>query len=378
MSNNCYYQIIVVATVGIGCGLLSWYPAPTDAVRYVPKWKKQACEIPSSQNEYSHYVCDDNGDVKCLPGWTGDLCDVPICKKGCDPLNGYCKRPGECRCKLGFYGDNCNRCIPLPGCQHGGCQVSFECVCHKGWDGIFCSEPMCREDCHPSRGYCEKPGECRCRLGWSGPTCRECQVLPGCMHGTCSKPLECKCLPGWTGILCQTPICAPNCNREHGYCRRPGECRCRMGWMGQECSKCHPYPGCVNGDCRRPWECNCKPGWGGMLCDEKLTYCEQNPNTCQNGGKCTSLIKDDGYFRCECPSGFRGKNCEVMPPSMTSSTTTTVATTSVAEVTTPEDVSQEQEQMTSLRIQMGNVTTQFPGEDYLNEEFSAEEIDNET
>lgn len=115
-----------------------------------------------------------------------------------------------------------------------------------------------------------------------------------------------------------------------------------------------------------------------MLCDEKLTYCEQNPNTCQNGGKCTSLIKDDGYFRCECPSGFRGKNCEVMPPSMTSSTTTTVATTSVAEVTTPEDVSQEQEQMTSLRIQMGNVTTQFPGEDYLNEEFSAEEIDNET
>lgn len=41
MSNNCYYQIIVVATVGIGCGLLSWFPAPTDAVRYVPKWKKQ-------------------------------------------------------------------------------------------------------------------------------------------------------------------------------------------------------------------------------------------------------------------------------------------------------------------------------------------------
>lgn len=36
-----------------------------------------------------------------MPGWTGDVCDVPICKKGCDPLQGYCKRPGECRCKLG-------------------------------------------------------------------------------------------------------------------------------------------------------------------------------------------------------------------------------------------------------------------------------------
>lgn len=30
--------------------------------------KNQACEVPASQNEQSHYTCDDNGDVKCLPG----------------------------------------------------------------------------------------------------------------------------------------------------------------------------------------------------------------------------------------------------------------------------------------------------------------------
>lgn len=64
-------------------------------------------------------------------GWQGDLCDVPICRKGCDPMRGYCKRPGECRCSLGFYGDKCDRCIPLPGCQHGYCNVSFECLCNK-------------------------------------------------------------------------------------------------------------------------------------------------------------------------------------------------------------------------------------------------------
>ena len=63
-------------------------------------------------------------------------------------------------------------------------------------------------------------------------------------------------------------ICASNCHKERGYCRRPGECRCKVGWTGEDCSKCHPYPGCKNGDCRRPWECNCKPGWGGILCDE--------------------------------------------------------------------------------------------------------------
>lgn len=39
-----------------------------NAARYVPKWKKQACEVPASQNEQSHYTCDDNGEVKCLPG----------------------------------------------------------------------------------------------------------------------------------------------------------------------------------------------------------------------------------------------------------------------------------------------------------------------
>lgn len=80
-----------------------------------------------------------------LSGWQGDLCDVPICRKGCDPMQGYCKRPGECRCNLGFYGDKCERCIPLPGCQHGTCNVSFECICNKGWDGLFCSE---RESIH--------------------------------------------------------------------------------------------------------------------------------------------------------------------------------------------------------------------------------------
>lgn len=29
--------------------------------------KKKACEVPQ-QNQYSHYKCDENGDLKCLPG----------------------------------------------------------------------------------------------------------------------------------------------------------------------------------------------------------------------------------------------------------------------------------------------------------------------
>lgn len=44
-------------------------------LRYVPKWKKQACEAPATQHPGSHYVCDEAGEVKCLPG-NKDECNL--------------------------------------------------------------------------------------------------------------------------------------------------------------------------------------------------------------------------------------------------------------------------------------------------------------
>ncbi|XP_059223576.1 delta-like protein A [Stomoxys calcitrans] len=286
----------------------------------VPLWKQRACEKAQKQKANSHYICDDKGDVKCLPGWQGDLCQVPMCRKGCDPMNGYCQRPGECRCRIGYSGELCERCIPLPGCQHGDCTKPFECICRRGWDGLFCTEPSCREGCHNTRGYCEAPGECRCRIGWAGRNCSECAVLPGCQHGTCNKPLECNCMPGYTGLLCQLPICSADCHKQHGYCKKPGECRCKVGWTGPKCDQCFPYPGCVHGDCSKPWECNCKAGWGGILCDEPLSYCKENPLICENGGRCISLTKEDGNYHCECRQGYLGKNCEIVDEFMLTST----------------------------------------------------------
>lgn len=73
----------------------------------------------------------------------------------------------------------------------------------------------------------------------------------------------------------------------------------------------------------------------------ELNYCDENPNTCENDGKCTSLIKDDGHFRCECPSGYRGKKCEILPPMMTSTTTTT--TTVEPDTMNPLDADEDQD-----------------------------------
>lgn len=59
----------------------------------------------------------------------------------------------------------------------------------------------------------------------------------------------------------------------------------------------------------------------------ELNYCETNEDTCQNDGKCTSMTEDDGSFKCECPSGYRGKNCEISPPQMYPSANATIGGT---------------------------------------------------
>lgn len=57
----------------------------------------------------------------------------------------------------------------------------------------------------------------------------------------------------------------------------------------------------------------------------ELNFCDQNPRTCLNGGKCTSMTADDGAFKCECPTGFKGKKCEIIPI-LPSAATTTIST----------------------------------------------------
>lgn len=106
-----------------------------------------------------------------------------------------------------------------------------------------------------------------------------------------------------------------------------------------------------------------------MLCDEELNYCEKNPKTCENGGKCASLMKEDGEFNCECPSGFVGKQCEVVPITMqqmaaANATEQKPSSTSIR----PQDKDEEEKKTT---------TTEKTTPDMIDTSVELEEIDNE-
>lgn len=103
-----------------------------------------------------------------------------------------------------------------------------------------------------------------------------------------------------------------------------------------------------------------------MLCDEELNYCEDNPKTCLNGGKCTSITKDDGEFNCECPSAFKGKRCEIVP--IISTTTSRPTTTSTT--LPPTTQSQEDKDDAESNDDQANSSA-------VEEPLSVEEIDNE-
>ncbi|CAL8283426.1 unnamed protein product [Lota lota] len=280
-------------------------------------YSKQCNKVCRPRDDYfGHYDCDHLGNLRCLDGWSGPLCDVAICKPGCSLQHGTCATPGECTCKYGWQGPLCDECLPYPGCGHGTCTAPWKCECEKNWGGFLCDKDLnyCGTN-RPCRngGTCTntEPDEyhCACRHGYSGKTCEiaehACMSNPCANGGTCHEVpsgFQCTCPAGWSGPTCaigedecESSPCAHGgtcMDLENGF-----ECVCPPPWSGKTCqidvNECAGQP-CRNAySCKNligGYHCTCFPGWAGLNCDINVHSCQ---GQCQNGGTCKVQLCSD-------------------------------------------------------------------------------------
>lgn len=109
----------------------------------------------------------------------------------------------------------------------------------------------------------------------------------------------------------------------------------------------------------------------------ELKYCEENHKTCLNGGKCTSLTKDEGLFECECPTGFKGKRCEIVPIIANSTISSTSKPLTTSTKLPNQDTSKPTEEDADEQDAGEQTTEGSSHESDVVEEPSVEEIDNE-
>nr|XP_055061421.1 slit homolog 2 protein isoform X3 [Misgurnus anguillicaudatus] len=81
-------------------------------------------------------------------------------------------------------------------------------------------------------------------------------------------------------------------------------------------AKCNP---CLSNPCKNDgtcsnhpvdfYRCTCPYGFKGQDCEEPIHACISNP--CQNGGTCQLKDGDENTHWCVCPDGFEGDDCEI-------------------------------------------------------------------
>jgi len=136
--------------------------------------------------------------------------------------------------------------------------------------------------------YSNRNPSCSCRSGWHGADCGECVAYPHCAHGSCNLPGECICDTAYGGALCSVDLdyCA-----HHAPCQNAAVCV-----SGKPCA--------ANQLCE--YRCECASGWTGKDCHVPVSTCAESP--CENAGECRA--RANGTFVCECPHGFAGLFCE--------------------------------------------------------------------
>ncbi|XP_063962745.1 receptor-type tyrosine-protein phosphatase delta-like isoform X1 [Lytechinus pictus] len=188
-------------------------------------------------------------------------------------------------CPSSKYGFNCSKNCPV--CYGGGIchDITGECVCRSGFQGVNC-ETLCGDNlwgksctvkCSSSNPGCPErlfsppdPVGMSCIIGYEGNRCQTecsgdhfgagCELACNC-DGTCDRITGCAgqcsdnfegtycqalrsdlaCPDGYFGTLCKYPCHCEggmNCERTSGHC--PSGVACAEGWAGSDCQQALP------------------------------------------------------------------------------------------------------------------------------------------
>ncbi|XP_004595241.2 delta-like protein 3 [Ochotona princeps] len=289
------------------------------------------CEAPAVGAACARLCSPRSASPRCGPGLrpcapAQDECEEapPTCRAGCSPEHGFCEQPDECRCLEGWTGPLCTVPVSTSSClgprgpssAATGCPVPGPGPCDRNpcANGGSCSESAGAFQCTCPRGFYGS----RCEV--SGVTCADGPCFNGgvCVGGADpDSSYVCHCPPGFQGSNCEKRVdrCSLQPCRNGGLCLDLGHavrCRCRVGFAGARCEHdlddCSARPcanggTCVEGGGAR--RCSCALGFGGRDCRERADPCAARP--CAHGGRCYAHFAG---LVCACAPGYMGARCE--------------------------------------------------------------------
>ncbi|KRT83823.1 EGF-like domain containing protein, partial [Oryctes borbonicus] len=195
-------------------------------------------------------------------------------------------------------------------CMFGGTCVNGRCECAPGYQGEFCTEPVCVEPCK-NGGRCIGPNRCACLYGFTGNHCEIDYRTGPCYSGSRGS----LCINQLDSVVCTKTLCCATVGKAWGHpCEHcPSRLECEIGYLKNqktgECvdiDECDAIPYlCLGGKCVNSigsFTCECPPGQARNpstnKCDDRDECLDED--ICKNG-VCRNTI--GGYY-CLCNQGF--------------------------------------------------------------------------